>query len=360
MSETGHAGPRGKLARRRLLGIEGSPFDGDPAPRPSSGANRAPRDAQGRFANPDGSPQPVRDGSAWRGFLWRRLVSPPPSPVLPEGHVLDVAQSLAGWAELAGADGIMWLGHASFLIRLGGLTILTDPFLGERASPFRHFGPKRYAPPGLPVERLPRVDLVLLSHNHYDHMDVPTLRRLLAFQQPALVCAEGVGRYLEGMRFADRRELGWFESERAGPVEIMATPAIHFSKRTLFDRNRTLWCGFMLRAHDRSIYFAGDTAFGPVFQAMAARVAPPDLALVPIGAYDPRPLMQAVHSSPEEGVEIARTLGARRICGMHWGTIMLTDEPPFEPPGRMALAAQAAGYAPEDAFVLPIGGSRAL
>lgn len=359
MSESDGA-PRGpRLDRRHLISGLGSALGGGFAS--SAASAQAGADLKGgRYHNPPGSPESGGGFGDWSGFLWRRLVHPPSAPAIPEGHLLPPAAALAGWQALAGRDAILWLGHASFLVRLAGRTVLIDPFLSERASPFVRFGPKRFAPPGLAVEQLPRIDLILLSHNHYDHLDLPALRRLAALQQPPLITTLGVSRYLEGLPFRPTLEIGWRQSVAQAGLEIEAVPAIHFSKRTPFDRNRTLWCGYVLKGGGRSVYFTGDTAFGPVFADLAQHLAPPDLALVPIGAYAPRALMRAAHCLPEEGVAIGRTVRAKRLCGMHWGTIALTDEPPFEPPGRFAQAAVAAGYAPEDAFVLPIGGSRAF
>jgi L-ascorbate metabolism protein UlaG (beta-lactamase superfamily) len=169
-----------------------------------------------------------------------------------------------------------------------------------------------------------------------------------------------VSRYLETARFARAVELDWLQQVEVAGVRITALPAIHFSKRGLFDRNASLWCGFLLEAGGRTIMFAGDTAYGPVFAEVASNLPQPDLALVPIGAYAPRNLMQGSHCTPEEGVRIGREYGARRVCGMHWGTIQLTDEPPFEPPGLFKAAAAAAGYVDDDAWTLAIGETRPL
>ncbi|MFL5337066.1 MAG: MBL fold metallo-hydrolase, partial [Geminicoccaceae bacterium] len=296
----------------------------------------------------------------WRAFFWRRLVAGEAPPVLPEGHVLPTEQVLAGIAASRGADSVTWLGHASFLIRLAGRTILTDPFLTERASPFTWFGPRRIAGPGLPPALMPPVDLLLLSHNHYDHLDLHALRRLRESGRTSVVMPLRLSRYLDTDRYARTLELDWLQQAEVAGIGITALPAIHFSKRGLFDRNASLWCGFMLEAGGRRILFAGDTAYGPVFAVTAPRVGRPDLALVPIGAYEPRTLMQGSHCTPEEGVQIGRDFGARRLCGMHWGTIQLTDEPAFEPPLRFRAAAAAAGYAGEEVWSLAIGETKWL
>ena len=314
----------------------------------------------GTFRNPPGSPERGGTSAEWRSFLWRRLVDPPPLPAIPDGHVLPATTALAQLAAADGRDSVTWLGHASFLIRIGGRTLLTDPYLTERASPFAWFGPKRLAGPSLTADQLPPVDVLLLSHNHYDHLD---LRALGGLGDPATIRAVmplRVSRYVDAGRYAQTIELDWLQTAEVAGVRITALPAIHFSKRGLFDRNASLWCGFLLEAGGRRILFTGDTAYGPVFAETAGKVAPPDLALVPIGAYEPRNLMRGSHCTPEEGVSIGREFGARRLCGMHWGTIQLTDEHPFEPPQRFRAAAQAAGYAEDDAWTLAIGETRIL
>ncbi|MCS6780458.1 MAG: MBL fold metallo-hydrolase, partial [Geminicoccaceae bacterium] len=276
-------------------------------------------------------------------FFWRRLGRPEAPPPLPPGHVRPAREALAAFEDPARPDAVLWLGHAGFLLRLSGRTILLDPFLSEHASPLPPFGPRRFAPAALPAAALPSVDLVLLTHNHYDHLDWPTLEAVALRDRPVLVTTLGVGGYLEGLPFRAVYELDWHDRADLLGLEITAIPAIHFSKRTLFDRNRSLWCGFRLSDGRRTVQSAGDTAFGPVFAELARRYAPPDLLLVPIGAYEPRELMKGSHCTPEEAVAIGTTLGAERLLAMHWGTIALTDEPPFEPPERFRAAARTAG-----------------
>lgn len=314
----------------------------------------------GTFRNPPGSPGRGGSPAEWRSFMWRRLVDPPPAPTIPEGHVLPARAALAQLAAAEGRDSITWLGHASFLIRLGGRTLLTDPYLTKRASPFAWFGPKRLAGPSLTAGQLPAVDILLLSHNHYDHLDLRALAELPRSSSLRAVMPLRVSRYLPSDRYAAMIELDWSQQAEVAGVQITALPAIHFSKRGLFDRNASLWCGFLLEAGGRTVLFTGDTAYGPVFAELSPRVSPPDIALVPIGAYAPRKLMRGSHCTPEEGVQIGRELGARRLCGMHWGTIQLTDEPVFEPPMRFRAAARAAGYAEQDIWALAIGETRML
>jgi L-ascorbate metabolism protein UlaG (beta-lactamase superfamily) len=314
--------------------------------------------AGGGFRNPPGSPERGGDFGDWSGFFLRRLTDGE-EVALPAGHVLPEAEALDGVVARRGdRDRLTWLGHASFLLRLDGVTVLTDPYLGAYASPLPPLGPKRFAPPGLPVERLPPIDLLLLSHNHYDHMDLPTIEALPGKERLEVVVPLGLAGYFRERGYQRVRELDWYQGEPVAGLGITALPAIHFSKRTLFDRNRTLWTGYAIQGRSKRVYFAGDTAYGPVFQELGQQLAPFDLGLLPIGAYEPRTLMKGSHATPEETVQIARELGIARVVGMHWGTIRLTEEPPFEPPERFRSAAAAAGYAEESAWVMRIGETR--
>ena len=313
----------------------------------------------GGFRNPPGSPTYGGSLGDWVGFFYRSFTRNPEVAV-PPGHVLPETEALAGLERLGDRDGLTWLGHASFLLRLGGRTDLTDPYLSSRASPLPFYGPKRFAGPGLRPAKVPPVDLLLISHNHYDHLDLPTLDALAGKGRTTVVVPLGLRGYVEERGFGHVHEVDWHDRVEAGGLTVTALPAIHFSKRTLFDRNATLWTGYAIEGGGRRVWFAGDTAYGPVFAELGRRYAPFDLALVPIGAYEPRELMRASHATPEEAVRLGRELGAGRLVGMHWGTIQLTDEPPFEPPERFRAAARAAGYAADDVWVLGIGETRGL
>jgi len=292
-------------------------------------------------------------------FLWgrrrdRRVPVPPP------GHVLPEERALAGFHALGGRDGVTWLGHVAFLIRLGGLTVLTDPYLGDWAGPWPGAGPKRYVPPGIRAANLPPVDVLLLSHNHYDHLCVPTLKALAGKDRMRVLVPLGLGPMLSRLGYGNVTELDWHRRAEIGPLTVTATPAIHASSRTGFDFCRTLWCSYRLEAGGRSVHFGGDSGYGPVYREIGRAYGPVDLALVGIGAYEPRALMRPVHTNPEEAVAIARDLGASKVAGMHWGTVILTEEDPWEPPIRFHAAAAAAGYAADDAWVMAIGETRAL
>lgn len=310
------------------------------------------------FRNPPGSPERAGDFGDWMSFFWRNFTRDD-EVALPDGHVLAPEATLAGLAGENG-DSLTWLGHASFLIRLGGRTVLTDPFLGEHASPVPPLGPARFAPPGLRPSQLPPVDVLLLSHNHYDHLDLPSLAALPDKARMEALVPLGLRGYLAEQGYAKVHEVDWGDEVRIGDLRITAVPAVHFSKRTLFDRNRTLWTGYAIERGGRRVYFAGDTAYGAVFPRLGQELPRFELGILPIGAYEPRALMRASHVTPEEAVQIGRDLAIPRLVGMHWGTIQLTEEPPFEPPERFRAAARAAGYVDDDAWTMRIGETRPI
>ncbi len=313
------------------------------------------------FRNPPGSVHLKPDaGTYWR-FIGRMLRQSRQRQIVPPDHALSPAEALAGWQAAQPGPALMWLGHAAFLLRLDGRNILLDPFLGEEAGPVRGLSPRRFVPPGLAPEQLPPIDLVLISHNHYDHLCTDTLARLAGRERMTLVVPLRLGAFFRKHGFGRVVELDWHEQHRQDELRITALPAIHWSKRTAFDANRTLWAGFALAGAGLNLCFTGDTAYHPaVFREIGRRHGPFDHALVPIGAYEPRAIMAGHHANPEEGVALGRDMAARRLVAMHWGSVMLTDEPPFEPPGRFRAAAAAAGYAPEDAWVMRVGETRAL
>jgi L-ascorbate metabolism protein UlaG (beta-lactamase superfamily) len=250
-----------------------------------------------------------------------------------------------------GSAAVTFIGHSTFLIRVAGITILTDPVFSERCSPVSWAGPKRARPPGRAFADLPKIDLLLVSHNHYDHMDLPSLRALRRRDDPQVVTPLGNAVHLAKAGLGQVRELDWWQSTTLPrDIRITATPARHFSARTLRDRNHSLWSGFMLEAAGHRLFFAGDSGAGQHWAEIGRRLGAPDLAFLPIGAYEPRAIMAPVHMNPAEAVAAHRALGAVRSIGMHFGTFQLTDEPIDAPPAAMAAARAEAGLTP-DAFV---------
>ena len=320
-----------------------------------------------RFRNPPGGPPQTAGLSDFVPFFFRRAADGPPA--VPHGHVVPRAEAKAMLSS-AGSESLTWLGHACFLVRTGGFTILTAPFLSEYASPVAGLGPKRYVPPGLPLGDLPPIDAVVISHNHYDHLDDRSVKEISLKVRGAAVAVVplGLGSFFMSRGYSDVRELGWGEgtllrkssssSPSSSSISLSCLPSIHFSGRTPFDRNELLWCSWSIVSAYLRLYFAGDTGYGPVFAEIGAKHGPFDVALLPIGAYEPASIMRPVHLNPEEAVAAGRDLDASTLVAMHWGTIVLTDEPPFEPPVRFRAAARAAGYADERAWVMRIGETR--
>lgn len=229
---------------------------------------------------------------------------------------------------VAGAQ-VTAVGHASLLIQLDGLNLLTDPVWSQRASPTQWFGPKRVTAPGIAYDNLPPIDAVLLSHNHYDHLDLTTLGRLVRDHDPLIVTPLGndviVRRAIPHARIVAG---DWGDKVDLAGIEIHIVPAQHWSSRGLSDRRMALWGGFVLRGKSARIYFAGDTGCGDgaIFRAIRERHGAPDIALIPIGAYEPRWFMKTQHCNPEEAVRIMLDLDAKRAIGIHWGTFQLADE----------------------------------
>ena len=259
-------------------------------------------------------------------------------------------------AAIRGDRSVTWIGHATMLVRMEGVTFLTDPIFSERASPLSFAGPRRLVDPGVPLSGLPHVDFVVLSHDHYDHTDAATIRALAA-RGTRFIVPTGMGPLLR--RWGPQAtELTWWEHTRAGPLRVHCVPARHFSGRTLTDRNRRLWSGWVVEGDSRRFYFAGDTAYFSGFKEIGERLGPADLAAVPIGAYLPEAMMKPVHVTPEEALRGAVEAGARRFVGMHFGTFDLTDEPLDQPPVRFRAEATRLGLGEERAFVLKIGETR--
>jgi N-acyl-phosphatidylethanolamine-hydrolysing phospholipase D len=264
-------------------------------------------------------------------------------------------------ASVRGAIGdptVTWVGHSTLLVRMDGTTFLTDPIWSDRASPVSFLGPKRLVPPGVPFDALPPVDFVVVSHSHYDHLDLPTLRRLSNGRTVFLVPL-GLRALLEEEGIGPVRELDWWGETRVGDVSVYCVPARHWSQRTPFDGDRTLWAGWVVASRSHRVYFAGDTGFTRFFRDIGERLGPFDLAALPIGAYEPAAMMRDVHLDPEEAVHAAIELGARHVVAVHWGTFDLTDEPLDEPPARFRAAATAAGISAR-AWVLAVGETRAF
>jgi L-ascorbate metabolism protein UlaG (beta-lactamase superfamily) len=231
---------------------------------------------------------------------------------------------------------VTFVNHSTVLIQVAGINILTDPIWSERASPVSFAGPRRFSRAGIELQHLPPIHIVLLSHNHYDHMDIPTLRRIQQQHAPRVYAALGNARYLAAARMRRVHEMDWWDSDRySDDLTIHCAPAQHFSGRGLTDRNKALWCSWVLDTPAGRIYFAGDTGFGPHFADVKEHFGDFRVAFLPIGAYEPRWFMSPVHINPEEAVQAHEILSPEVSIGIHYGTFALADEAQFEPRERI-------------------------
>ena len=310
-----------------------------------------------RNNHPDG----WRRGSlwAWQRERWSKGVAKPP----PGGWRFPADVPNTGWLRAnRSVPTITWLGHSTFLVQLDGVNIITDPHLSPRASPLRALGPKRWMPPAIAIEDLPRIDIALISHNHYDHLDAATVTRLAG--QPG-----GAPRYMVPLRLAEwfkRRglhsvtELDWWQMFATHGLSLTFTPVQHWSARSAWDRDHSLWGGWRVDHRDFSFFFAGDSGYSPDFKEIYRRLGAVDLAALPIGAYAPRWFMQVMHVDPDEAVQIHLDLHARHSVAMHWGTFVLTDEALDEPPQRLQRALANAELGPQDFWLMRHGETRGL
>lgn len=296
-----------------------------------------------RFHNLAGEPETDRTLS--QVLRWRRSAPHNPWPRTVPVVPTQPAMAVAGLR-------ITMIGHATVLIQLGGLNLLTDPVWADRASPVRFAGPRRVTAPGVALADLPPIHAVLLSHNHYDHLDVATLKALHRAHAPLIITPLGNDRIVR-RHIADARlvALDWHQAhplDPSGQAQAHCVPALHWSSRTPRDRRMALWGGFVIRAAGRTVYFAGDTGYGTgaIFRAIRARFRPIDCALLPIGAYDPRWFMAAQHTNPADALAIQRDLDAAWALGIHWGTFKLTDEPREDPLYQLDAALATQGIAP--------------
>jgi N-acyl-phosphatidylethanolamine-hydrolysing phospholipase D len=314
---------------------------------PAGPSGRAPR-IDGRFANGEAPPEELPLPKLAAFFLRRIRVALAPRPGAAPLVPYDPAA-------LARSPTLTWIGHSSFLVRMDGVTFLTDPMFSQRASPVQFFGPPRLTPPGVPLDALPRVDFVLLSHDHYDHSDFQSVKRL-ARRGARFVVPMGLGPWVRSAG-GEAIELDWWQDVELNGVRIHCVPAQHFSGRSLRDTGRRLWAGWVVAGPTRRFYHAGDTGYASELAAIGDRLGPFDLATVPIGAYLPSAMMRFVHTTPEEALRLGRDVGARRIVAMHFGTFDLADEPLDEPPRRFRAEAERLDLA-DESWVLKIGETR--
>ena len=310
------------------------------------------------FRNPEGSPElsPDKKFSYSTFIKEKRKIK----GEIPKSHVLDKGDALKNIKNLRGDDYITWIGHATFLIKLGDTTIITDPYFSENAGPLI-FGPKRYVEPAIELSNIPETNLVLLTHNHYDHLDYETIKNF-PFKNSKVLTPLKLSKYFIKNGFSSVKEMDWYEEIKVNDLLITFLPAIHWSKRTLTDKNKTLWGSFLIEYKGIKLFFACDTGYGNIYKKLGEKFGPIDLAFINIGAYDFRPMFEKsiYHATPEEALNIGKDLKSKKVLGIHWGTILLSLEDPFEPPVRFKNAAEEYGFNKNDAILFKIGESRTL
>ncbi len=271
-------------------------------------------------------------------------------------NMAPAASAAVGQEVPPGRVRVTMVNHATLLVQLHGFTYLTDPVYAERASPVSFAGPQRYRAPGIAMADLPHIDAVVVSHNHYDHLDLASLRVLWQRDKPRIIVPLGTAALLKGAGIPEASELDWWQSMAVGPgVKVTLTEAQHWSARGIFDRNGALWGGYLVSVADLQVYFAGDTGYGTHFQRIRERLGRIDVALLPIGAYEPRWFMQTHHMNPDDAVRAHLDLQAQQSIAIHFGTFQLTDEGIDDPPRELAVALAARGVKPER-FVVPANG----
>ena len=323
---------------------------------PAAGLGPAPRDEEGRFTNPIGELPHGTVAIRFPFFMRRIAGSFRERPGAPE-RVANDGEFLRANATHS-TPTVTWVGHATLLVQMDHVTFLTDPIWSDTPSPIA-IGPRRFVDPGIAIRDLPRIDFVVISHNHYDHLDVPTLLRL-AQRDPKtrffVPLQNGFLLRQHGIENVD--ELDWGEVGKHFGVEIYCLPAQHWSKRGLGDDREALWSSWAVVGPERSFFFAGDTGYFDGFARISEALGAFDLAAVPIGAYEPTEMMKSSHMNPEEAVQAAIDLQAKRALAMHYGTFDLSDEPLEDPPRRFADAAKETRFGTDDAWLMKIGETR--
>jgi len=308
----------------------------------------------GTFRNPEGSPE--RSGKVnwnWRTFSKEKKKL---DMTVSKEHVVDKEKVLSNLEKYKNEDYIAWIGHATYLIKLGETTIITDPVFSKNAGPL-FFGPKRYTEPALKLNEIPKTDLFLLTHNHYDHQDMRTIRRF-PFKETKVLVPLNLSKYFTKHRFKDVNEMDWYDEIIVNDdLKVTLLPAVHWSKRSLTDTNKTLWGNFLIEYKDIKILFACDTGYGNIYKELGNKYGPMDITMINIGAYDFKPMFDKsiYHTSPEEALNVAKDLKSKKVIGMHWGTFVLSLEPIMEPPIRFKNNAEKYNFKKEDVINFKIG-----
>ena len=307
----------------------------------------------GTFRNPEGSPT-SRSSSGKFSYRDFNKEKKKLDMTIPKEHVINKQEVLSNLEKFKDDDYIAWIGHATYLIKLGNTTIITDPVFSKNAGPLI-FGPKRFTDPALKLNEIPKTDIFLLTHNHYDHQDMSTIRRF-PFKDAKVLVPLKLGKYFKN--YKDVNEMDWYDEIKISDhLKITFLPAVHWSKRSLTDTNKTLWGNFLIQYKDKKILFACDTGYGNIYKEIGEKYGPIDITMINIGAYDFRPMFDKsiYHTTPEEALNVAQDLKSKKVLGMHWGTFVLSLEPIMEPPIRFKENAEKFGFKKEDAITFKIG-----
>ena len=312
----------------------------------------------GTFRNPEGSPVRSKDVK----FSYRQFTKEKKKIDLsiPDDLVVDKETVLSDLKKYENEDYIVWIGHATFLIKLGNTTIITDPVFSKNAGPLI-FGPDRFTEPALNLDEIPKTDLFLLTHNHYDHLDKSTIRKF-PFKDAKVLLPLKLGKYFKP-RFKDINEMDWYDEIKVNnDLKITFLPAVHWSKRSLTDTNKTLWGNFLIEYKGKKILFACDTGYGNIYKDLGEKYGPIDITMINIGAYNFKPMFDKsiYHTTPEEALNVAQDLKSKKVIGMHWGTFVLSLEPIMEPRKRFKDNAENFGFNKKDAIVFKIGEFRKI
>ncbi len=294
-------------------------------------------------------------------FFLRRFWGSIFIPDVPDGHKLSASESIRLFNSIKG-DRVTWLGHAGFLVSLSGRNILTDPFFSEFASPVSWAGPRRIVDTGVPVDQLHPIDVVIISHDHYDHLDDETVSNFKNKEHIHVVVPLGLRTFFTERGYRNVTELDWGESISIDGIRFSSLPAVHDSGRAINNKNQTLWASWVIESQEKRIIFIGDTGYSKtVFKRIGNTYNSFDFAILPIGAYEPRELMWMSHVTPEEAVTIGRDVRAKKLIASHWGTVSsLSDEPFWEPPERFSKAGQKKGFSEKSLWVMKVGETRLL
>jgi N-acyl-phosphatidylethanolamine-hydrolysing phospholipase D len=306
----------------------------------------------GSFRNPEGSPK--RDPDIKWSYQTFNAEKKKLKIEYPIDHVIPQNKVLEELKKYENDDYVAWIGHATYLIKLGNSVLITDPLFSKNTGPFI-FGPKRYVEPAIELNKIPKTDLFLLTHNHYDHQDMSTIRNF-PYKKAKVILPLNLSKYFKA--FDDVNELDWYESIKINnDLKVTLLPAVHWSKRGLFDDNKTLWGSFLIEYKDKKIFFACDTGVGNIYKELGKKYGVIDLTFINIGAYDFRPMFEksVYHTTPEQALEVARDLKSKKVIGMHWGTVVLSLEPIMEPAVRFKAGAKKYGFKDKDVITFKIG-----